>query len=408
MISSQKNFNRRVVVTGMGVVSPIGNTIFSFRQNLMNGISGQNQIHSFDVSRFPVQTAFEIKDFDGHKHGTHLLDPFIQYAVDATHQAFEDSNLKLDRIDPYRVGISVSSSKGGMHTLDRFKERFFKNPSAILGARIYSNTVPNFAAQWIARKWKLHGPAKCYVAACATGTVSVIEGARMVADGTTDYCVAGAADASIVPVLLAGYKNMRALSPDVMRPFDKNRKGFLVGEGAGIVILETLENAQARGAVIYGEIADFSYGNDPYDALHFDPEGETLSHTILQTLKKAKLKPQDIQYINLHGTATKAGDLYETKQLKKAFGEKIYQISTSATKSMTGHMLGATGAVEIIACLLAMRESRIPPTIHLKDSDPECDLDYTVDKARAKEVKNALSVSMGFGGHAACILLKKI
>lgn len=392
----------------MGVVSPIGNTVFSFRENLMAGVCGKNKIQSFDVSNFPAQIACEVKDFDGHKHGTHLLDPFIQYAVDATHQALEDSNLKLDRIDPYRIGISVSSSKGGMHTLDRFKERFFKHPSAILGARIYSNTVPNFAAQWIARKWKLHGPAKCYVAACATGTVSVIEGARMIAEGSVDYCVAGAADASIVPVLLAGYKNMRALAPDVMRPFDKNRKGFLVGEGAGIVVLETLENAQARGAVIYGEITSFSYGNDPFDALHFDPQGETLSRTISQTLDKAGLKPQDIHYLNLHGTATKAGDLYETRQIKKAFGEKASQISASATKSITGHMLGAAGAIEIIACLLAMRESKIPPTINLQDPDPECDLDYTAGKARTKEIKHALSISMGFGGHTSCILLKKI
>lgn len=399
---------RRVVVTGMGVVSPIGNGLAGFRQGLKQGVSGFGPIQSFDAKNFPVKNACEVKGFNAHKYRTHLLDPFIQYAVAATHEAVILANFDASKVDPYRIGISVSSSKGGVHTLDRFRERFEKHPSAILGARIYANTVPNFAAQWIARRWKIRGPAKCYVAACATGTVAVIEGARMVADGTVDYCIAGASDASIVPVLLAAYKNMKALSPDPMLPYDRRRKGFVVGEGAGIVFLESLESACGRRAKIYGELLGFAYGNDGYDPLHFDPKGFALSKTIGTLLKRSRVSTNEIDYINLHGTGTKAGDLYETNQIKHAFGKQAFKIPTSATKSMTGHMLGASGTVEIIASLIAMQEGFIPPTIGLEKPDPACDLDYTPLIAKRAKIDTALSLSMGFGGHIAAVVLRKV
>lgn len=399
---------RQVVVTGLGVISPIGNGLQAFTTALRDGVCGEGPITAFDAADFPVKRAFEVKGFDPKNFGAHALDPFIQYAVAATTEAFHAAAFDPGNIDPYRVGISVSSSKGGVHTIDRFKDRFEKNRSAILGARIYTNAVPNFAAQWIARRWKLNGPAKCYVAACATGTVAVIEGARMVEEGVVDYCIAGSSDASITPLMLAGYRNMGALSPDHLLPFDRRRKGFMVGEGAGIVFLETLESAKARRAKIYGEILGYGYGNDPSDPVKYDPAGDALARVLKKLMEHYGLSPEEIAYINLHGTGTPFGDRYETEQIKRALGKRAYQIPMSSIKAMTGHMLGASGAVEIIAALVGMDQGFVPPTIGLEKPDPECDLDYTPLKSRALKYEKALSLSMGFGGHIAAIALGKV
>jgi len=400
--------NRRVVITGAGVVSPIGVGMAAFSQSLREGRTGDAPIQSFATEPYPFKRACEVKVFDGRWHGTHLLDPFIQYAVKAAEEALRDAQFNPADADPYRIALSVSSSKGGMNTLDRFKERLEKRPSAILGARIYSNLVPNFAAQWIARRWKIRGPAKCYIAACATGTVAVEQGALMVAEGMADYCLAGASDASIVPLMLAGYRQMQALSETRMRPFHRERDGFLVGEGAGIVFLESLESARARGARIYAEVLGASQGTDSTHALHFHPDENALSRTVKNLLQKVSREPLDISYVNLHGTATRAGDIYETEQLKKAFGARADQIPMSATKAMTGHMLGASGAVEIVACLSAFRDGFVPPTVGLDAPDPACDLDYVANQSRNVNVETALSVSMGFGGHVAVIALGKV
>jgi 3-oxoacyl-[acyl-carrier-protein] synthase II len=337
-----------------------------------------------------------------------LLDPFIQYAVKAADEALRDAQFNPAEADPYRVALSVSSSKGGMHTFERFKERLENRPSAVLGTQFYTNVVPNFAAQWLARRWQIRGPAKCYIAACATGTVAVEQGALMVAEGAADYCLAGASDASLMPLMLAGYRQMKALSDSRMRPFHRQRDGFLVGEGAGIVFLETLESARARGARIYAEVLGAAQGSDGTHALHFNPAEDALSRTVQKLLRKIDRTPAQISYVNLHGTATRAGDIYETQQLKKAFGPQADQIPMSATKAMTGHMLGASGAVEIVACLTTLREGVIPPTIDIDDPDPECDLDYVANQSRKAKVELALSVSMGFGGHVAVIALGKV
>ncbi len=398
---------RRVVITGMGVVTPAGGGIEAFEKSLRDGRSGCGPLTRFDLRGFKVKNAFEIKNFTP-LHGTHLLDPFIQYALWAAHEAGEMAKFDSSSIDPYRMGIVVSSSKGGLHSFDAFRERLERNPSAILGARVYSNTVPNFAAQWIARKWKIRGPAKCYVTACATGTTSIIEGARMVQEDLVDYAFAGAGDASLVPFLVAGYEQMGVLSTEGMYPFDERRKGFLLGEGAGVVLLETPESAKARGAKIYGEIAGFAYGSDCYSPVAFDPKEDSLARTLKKLCGALKINPEEIDYLNLHGTGTIDGDLYETDQIKRAFGKKAYEISTSATKSITGHMLGASGAVEIIACCLAMEEGFIPPTANLEKADPQCDLDYTPLKGRKKKIQTSISHSMGFGGHIASIALRKV
>ena len=399
--------SRRVVITGMGVVTPIGNGVESFRIALRRGESGLGLITRFDTDKFRTKKAFEVKDF-APLHGTHLLDPFIQYALAATAESVQTASFDPQSVDPYQIGIVVSSSKGGIHSLDAFWERFQKNPSAILGARVYSNLVPNFACQWIARKWKIHGPAKCFITACSTGTTSIIEAARMIQEGVVDYAFAGASDASIVPILVAGYEQMRVLSPDGMYPFDRRRKGFLLGEGAGVVFLETLESAHARGTRIFGEIIGFAYGTDCFHPVAFDPQGDALTRTLQQLVRKTHLSPEDIHYVNLHGTGTQDGDVYETEQIKRAFGKKAYSLTTSSTKSMTGHMLGASGAVEIIASCIAMQDGFIPPTLHLEKEDPRCDLDYTPRQARQKKVSVAVSISMGFGGHIAVIALRKV
>lgn len=399
---------RRVVITGLGVISPIGLGVDAFLSSLRAGRTGEGDITCFPADNFPVRRAFEVKGFCARDYGLQAVDPFIQYAVAAADQAFRDARFETADHDPYSLGISVSSSKGGVHTLDRYRERLARNPSAILGARVYSSVVPNFAAQWIARRWKIQGPAKCYIMACATGTASVIEGAQMVSSGDTDFCIAGASDASIVPVLLAGYRNMRALSAGVMRPFDRRRDGFLVGEGAGMVFLETLESAKSRGAKIYGEVLGYGYASDSTDILRFDEKEHALSRAASLALDRADRSASDVDYVNLHGTATRAGDVYETLEMKHLFGSRAASLPMSATKSMTGHMLGASGAVEVIACLLAMQHGFLPPTAGLEQPDPVCDLDYVPGKARPAQLRTVMSVSMGFGGHAAVILLGKV
>lgn len=402
------SFKRRVVVTGLGVISPVGNTAPDFLAALREGRHGGAPLALKESPDFPVRFAYEVKNFSPHPHGTHLLDPFIQYAVAAADEALKDAQFDPAQVDPYRIGMAVSSSKGGVHTLGRFADRFKRNPSAILGARIYCNTVPNFATQWVARRWKLNGPAKCYVLACATGTASILEGARMVGEGISDFCIAGASDASVTPLMLAAYQNMKVLAKDMMRPFDISRDGFGPGEGAGVVFIETLESAQARKAKIYGEILGGAYGIDGHDPVHFDENGDTLARVIGLSLTYSGAAADEIDYINVHGTATRAGDVYETRQLKKFFGPRSAKIPLSATKSMTGHMLGASGAVEIIASLLAMEHSFIPPTAGLEKQDPQCDLDYTPVKPRKASVRTALSYSMGFGGHAVSVVLRKV
>ncbi|HOW58782.1 MAG TPA: beta-ketoacyl-[acyl-carrier-protein] synthase family protein [Candidatus Omnitrophota bacterium] len=399
---------RRVVITGIGILSPIGNTLKEFEESLKKGVCGKDDADSSKVLGYKFPPLFRLKNFNPHSYGTHLLDPFIQYAVAAAEQAIKDAKFDLQSVDPYSIALSVSSSKGGVHTLDRLKERFLKKPTAILGARLYTSAVPNFADQWIARRMGIKGPAKCYVAACATGTVAVIAGFRMVSEGQAEYCLAGATDASITPLMLGGYQNMGALAKRNIRPFDKHRDGFLVGEGAGVLFLETLESAKKRGAKIYGEILEAAHGQNTTDPIAFDPGDHALSFTLKTLMHRAGLSPEEIDYINLHGTGTRHGDLYETLELKETFGKQAYKIPMSSTKGMTGHMLGATGAAEIIATLLGMQESFVPPTIGLDQKDPACDLDYTPGEMRSQKITTAIKISMGFGGQVAVMALRRL
>lgn len=396
----------KVVVTGIGCVTPVGNNHAEFSESLRNGKSGAGLISKFDTANFPVKKAFEVRSFSP-TTSSKIHDPFIQYGLTASNEAVRDSRLDIPSMDPYRVGIAVSSSKGGMTTLERFRDRFMKHPSALLGARIYANTVPNILSQWIARKWKIKGPAKPAVAACATGTYAIIEGIRMIEDDEVDVCIAGASDASITKLMLAGYHKMGVLSSTDVSPFDQNRTGFLIGEGAGIVILEKEEHAKSRNARIYGRILSHAYGNECKNLISFPAEGDGLSSTLKRVVKNAKVVPADIGSLQLHGTATAAGDLYETVQIKNAFGRHAFQIPMSAIKSMIGHTAGASGALSFIANLFSLRDSIVHPTINLNSPDAQCDLNYTPNRSEYRKVDVAGSISMGFGGHIGAILVGK-
>src|SRR3989338_3147500 len=396
----------KVAITGIGVVTPLGNNAKEFAAALKSGIVGVSTI-TRSPDEMPIDgRAFQIRNFSAPKYAT-ILDPFIQYVLAATEEAFQDSNIDPSKIDLTRLGIAVSSSKGGMRTFEKFYERFQARKSAILAARIYANFIPNIAAQWIARHWRVSGPAKPAVAACATGLFAVMEGIRMIEQDEADYCVAGAGDASLTCLMLAGYRNMGVLAKEEMRPYDLRRDGFLVGEGAGIVILEKLESAKARGAKIYGTVLGHAYGFEGTHLISFSTEGDRLSRCLKEVLKRSEITPKDIDYLNLHGTATKQGDLYETGQIKAAFQKDAYGIPMSATKSLVGHMLGASGVVEIITCLIAMRDGFIPPTANLEKPDPECDLNYTPRTTKLKKLNTACSISMGFGGQLGAILVGK-
>ncbi|OGX03858.1 MAG: hypothetical protein A3G87_02740 [Omnitrophica bacterium RIFCSPLOWO2_12_FULL_50_11] len=398
---------RQVAITGIGVVTPIGNHASEFSKALKEGLVGVS-----DVTRFPTVTnglprrAFQVRGFIPPRY-VKIHDPFIQYIMHATEEALRDSGLDRHEIDRERIGIAVSSSKGGMYTFEKFYDRFMNHPSALLGARVYANFIPNIASQWIARRWKIWGPAKPAVAACATGLYAILEGVRMIEQGEADYCIAGAGEASITQLMTAGYRQMGVLAKSEMRPFDVKRDGFLIGEGAGIVILERLDGAKTRRAKIYGTVLGHAYGFESTHPYSFSADGDGLWRCLSGVLKKAGISPADIDYLNLHGTATRHGDIYETKQIKSAFGKDAHRISMSSTKSLVGHMLGAAGAVEVIACLIAMGGGFVPPTANLDRPDPECDLDYTPKKSKAKEINLACSISMGFGGQLGAILLTK-
>jgi len=399
---------KTAVVTGMGLVTPIGNSLDEFRKALKGGLSGKGPITRFDTDSFLVKQACEVKDF---KPGwrTSLLDPFIQYGLAAAEQAVKDAQIVIRDIDSYRVGIVLGSSKGGLTTFEKTKKKYGDTlPSALHTAALYASFPPNIAAQWLAKRYRIHGPAKCFSTACSTGTYSIIEGARMIEEGEVDYCIAGASDASITELMLAGYYNMKAYSrKETMRPYDKDRDGFLVGEGAGVVLLESEESAKARGVDSYAKVISSSFGSDGVSLINYSKEAHGCSELLSKITDKANIKSSDIDYINTHGTSTVEGDEYEVSELKHWLNSKADTIPMSSTKSMTGHLLGASGAVEFIASCLAIKEGWIHPTIQLENVDKNFDLDFVPHKMREKQVNLALSFSLAFGGHMAGILIGK-
>ncbi len=410
---------RRVVITGLGVVSPVGIGKDQFWQALLSGKSGIKRITSFDPTEFDSQIAGEITDFDASNYiprkELRRIDRFIQFAIHASMQAAEDAGLTvpLSSPDNLRYGVIIGSGIGGLHTLEReFRVLLDKGPS-----RMSPFTIPmmivNLAAGHVSIYLGLKGPNTCVSTACATGTHAIGDAFRQIQLGYADLMFAGGSEAAITPLGIGGFCALKALStyndePErASRPFDATRNGFVMGEGSGIVVLEELEHAKRRGARIYGEVVGYSMTGDAYHITAPDPEGDGGARAMALALEDAGIRPEDVDYINAHGTSTKLNDKLETMAIKKVFGEHAYKLAISSTKSMTGHLLGAAGAIEFVATTLSVYEDKVHPTINYHQPDPDCDLDYVPNQMREMQVGVAISNSLGFGGHNTTIVVKK-
>lgn len=405
---------RRVVITGIGAVTPVGNDIETMWDSLVNGKNGIDYIKSFDTEKLKVKVAAEVKDFDPTKYiekkELRKTDLFCQYAIAAACQAVEDSGI-IGTIEDEKLGVYVGSGTGGMHTF------FTQCENMIAEKKISPFFIPmmigNMAAGLIAIRFSAKGPCLPVVTACATSTHAVGEAFHAIKNGYADAIITGGAEAAITPLAIAGFSSCMALStrndPNSSSiPFDKRRDGFVMGEGAGILVLEEYEHAVARGAKIYAEVAGYGNTCDAHHVTAPDPEAAGAARCVEIALKEAGITDDDTLYINAHGTSTLANDKTETAAFKRALGEKAYDAYISSTKSMTGHMLGATGAVEAIVAALAVKNGIVPPTIGLEEPDPECDLNYVPNKAVEAPLTAAASTTFGFGGHNACIALKKV
>ena len=407
---------RRVVVTGMGAITPVGNDVETMWANMLAGVNGVEKITAFDTSDLKVHLAGTVKNFEPEKYiekrELRKLDIYCQYAIAAAQQAVDDSGI-LGNIDEERFGVYIGTGIGGLHS-------FVNNVTALNegGPRKVSPffipmMIGNIATGNVAIRFNAKGVSLSVMSACATGTHSIGEAFHAIKDGYADAIIAGGTESVIAPLTIAGFQNMKALSTNedpetASRAFDKNRDGFVMGEGAGMLVLEEYEHAKARGAKIYAEFAGYGNTCDAHHVTAPDPEGAGLARAIKIAMAEANTTDDDQLYINAHGTSTHLNDLTETMAFKSALGEKAYDANISSTKSMTGHMLGATGAIEAIVSVLTLRDGMIPPTIHLNEQDEELDLNYTPNKAVKRDVTVAASTNLGFGGHDACVVFKKI
>jgi 3-oxoacyl-[acyl-carrier-protein] synthase II len=407
---------RRVVITGMGVVTPVGNSLETFWSNLKNGVSGIRTIDAFDTAGYDCKIGGQVRDFDPkpcfkNPKDVRRTDRFTHLAMAAAKMAVADSGIDVDNLkERDRFGVIVSTGIGGLKTLqDQLQILLTRGPG-----RNSPFTIPmlisNMAGGVISMEFNLRGPNLCIVTACATSNNAIGESWRIIRSGDADIFLAGGAEASIVEIGVAGFSAMRALStrnnePErASRPFDRDRDGFVMSEGSGVVVVEELEHARARGAKIYCEITGYGVSADAYHMTAPPPDGEGAARAMKMALDHARISPQQVDYINAHATSTDIGDLCETRAIKQIFGEYADKVSISATKSMTGHLLGGAGGIEMAACALAIRDSVIPPTINLENPGEECDLDYTANGAREKRVRVALNNSFGFGGHNATLV----
>jgi 3-oxoacyl-[acyl-carrier-protein] synthase II len=413
------NTDRRVVITGMGVVTPVGNDLETFWTNLKNGVSGIRRIKAFDTTAYDTKIAGEVHGFDPkpffkNPKDVRRSDRFGQFAMAAAKMALDDSEIDLGAVRRDRFGVIVSSGIGGLKTLEEQHTILLtKGPS-----RNSPFTIPmlisNIAGGLISMEFGLKGPNLCIVTACATSANAIGESWRMIKFGDADIFLAGGSEAAIVEIGVAGFSAMKALSrrndePErASRPFDRDRDGFVMSEGAGVVVVEEFEHAKARGAKIYCEIAGYGLSADAYHMTAPPPDGEGAARAMQMALHRAQIAPEDVDYINAHATSTDIGDVCETRAIRTVFGEHAHKVSISATKSMTGHLLGGAGAVEMAVCALSIRDGIIPPTINLEHPDEECDLNYTPNKAREKKVRVALNNAFGFGGHNATLVAKAL
>jgi len=407
----------RVVITGVGVISPVGTGKDKFWNSLIKGQSGINKITFFNTDDFNTKIAGEVKDFNPEdfieKKELKRLDRFTQFAIAATQMAIEDADLQLDSIDRDHTAVIVGSGIGGSETWEQQHNILMTKGPKKVSPFFIPMMISNMASAQISMAFNLRGPNFTVVTACASGTNAVGEAFRLLQRGDVEVVMTGGVEAPITPLSLAGFSSMKALSTRnddpqrASRPFDKDRDGFVMAEGAGIMVLETLEHALKRKAPIVAEVVGYGTTADAYHLTQPAPEGEGAARAMKAALEDAGLKPEEVDYINAHGTSTPLNDKFETLAIKKAFGEHAYSLCVSSTKSMTGHLLGAAGAVEIIASALAVNRNEIPPTINYETQDEECDLNYVPNKALIKNVDVALSNSMGFGGHNACVIVKK-
>lgn len=407
---------KRVVITGMGALTPIGNDVNTFWSNLLAGKSGVGNVTQFDTTDFAVKIAAEVKDFDPlqyiDKKEVRKLDRYVQFAIAASKMAIADANLQITEENEHRIGVYVGSGIGGLATFEKqHKILLEKGPR-----RVSPFTIPMMIANMGSGQVSIYtgakGPNSSAISACATGTHNIGDSFKIIQRGDADAMIAGGSEATILPMGFAGFGNAHALAvcneePEkASRPFDAKRNGFVMGEGAGVVILESLEHAQARGANIIAEVVGYGMTGDAYHITSPAPNGEGATRGMKMAIEDAGLSPTDIDYINAHGTSTPLNDKYETLAIKSVFGEHAEKLAISSIKSMVGHLLGAAGGVETIATALTLQQQVIPPTINYEYPDPECDLDYVPNEARKTSVRAAISNSLGFGGHNATIALK--
>ncbi|WP_318505092.1 beta-ketoacyl-ACP synthase II [Bacillus sp. T3] len=407
---------RRVVVTGVGAVTPLGNDVETTWKNLIAGVSGVGPLTRLNADEYPAKVAAELKDFNIEsyieKKDARKMDRFTHYAIAAATMAVKDAALEINDENAPRVGVWIGSGIGGMETFENQFETFLNRGYKRVSPFFVPMIIPDMAAGQVSIMLGAKGINSCTVTACATGTNSIGDAFKVIQRGDADVMVTGGAEAPITRMSVAGFCANTALStnPDpqtASRPFDANRDGFVIGEGAGIVILEELEHALARGANIYAEIIGYGATGDAYHVTAPAPGGEGGARAMKQALVDGGLTPEDVDYINAHGTSTGYNDKYETAAIKEVFGEYAYKVAVSSTKSMTGHLLGAAGGIEAIFSVLAIKDGVIPPTMNLETPDPECDLDYVPNQARQKEITTVISNSLGFGGHNATIAFKK-
>ena len=408
---------KRVVVTGVGAVTPIGNDAKTFWQNIKDGVNGVDYVRSFDVSALKTQIAGEIKDLEVtefiEKKEARKMDRYTQFAVIAAAEAVKDSGLDMEKEDPWRVGCITGSGIGGILTFEEQHTIYMEKGPGRVSPFFIPMMIANMAPCQIAIKFNAKGVNENVVTACASSTNALGTAFRHIQYGDNDVIIAGGAEATVAPTAFAGFCNMKAMStrnddPEhASRPFDLNRDGFVLSEGAAFLILEELEHAKARGANIICEMVGYGATDDAYHITSPIPGGEGGAKAMELAIKDAGVKPEDITYINAHGTSTKYNDQFETEAIKRVFGDAAYKVAVSSTKSMTGHMLGAAGAVEAVVCAKSIKEGYIPATMNYETPDPACDLDYVPNKGRVQDVEYAMSNSLGFGRHNATIVFKK-
>jgi len=408
---------RRVVITGLGVLSPVGNNVTDSWYSIINGKSGIGPIESFDVSAFSSRIGGSVKEFDITAYASEKeakkMDIFIHYGLAAGSQAFEDSGLEVNEANAERMGVVIGAGIGGISGIEQGHNTFLKGGPRKISPFFVPSNIINMISGNLSIKYGLKGPNYAIVTACATGTHCIGDAYRLIQYGDADVMVAGGAEMATAPTSLGGFASARALSKRndeptrASRPWDRDRDGFVLGDGAGVMVLEELEHARRRGARIYAEVVGYGMSSDAYHMTMPTEDGEGAARCMRNALRDAALNPEQLDYINAHGTSTPAGDIAETKAIKAALGESAYRVAISSTKSMTGHMLGAAGGIEAVFSALALRDQVIPPTINLDNPDPECDLDFVPHTARQSKLDIVMSNSFGFGGTNGTLIFKR-